>query len=836
MSAIEPLFRHPLAQAVAWALLHFVWQGALVALLTAAALAALRRGAADIRYVVATIGLAVMLTVPIVTAAQIWRQAVVSSHTPSAAVASILASAPARTSMPASAPVVSPIPAIGAVATPLAAPPAWSAALASRAQPLLPGLMLAWAMGVLFLTLRLAAGWIWIQRTRSSGSPARPEWQALASRLSRRLHVRRAVALLESTAIDVPTVIGWLTPVVLLPASALAGLAPGQLEAILAHELAHVRRQDYLVNLLQTLVETLLFYHPGVWWLSRRIRTERENCCDDLAVRLCGDPVAYASALADLETARRAPATPASRRGREMAMAATGGSLLQRVRRVLGGPSPHGGRGPAWLAGCTAVVLLCGIAAGADGMPRAAKTAQAPAPTIAPSPAAVHPLTSPEPPPAAPVDPPPPAAAVATAQSVAESRHGSSGTWVWSNDGEKLTVKYDGEFDFTDDDADVQSMSPGASLQISDGALLGRHTVQIRNTGGTIERRYWVNGVETPFDPAGRAWLQAHLPSFVRNTGIDADRRVARILKSGGPTAVLAEISRIDSSFVKRLYFTQLFAQASLDPATARQSLAQAGREIRSDFDLASLLISVAGKLPGGEASRAAYFDAARGIHSDFELHRVYAAMLSRGPVGQATLAGILGNASGIQSDFELSRLLQQIAAQQALDATTRPLFFRAADTIGSSFERHRVLRAVATRADQDDATLAAALQSAAGIDSDFEASAFLRELLEHHAVTPAIRTPFFQVVDRIGSAFERGRVLRDVGQRPEADHDVLLAVLRSAKGVEGAFERSRVLTTVASAHAMTGDLRDAYLDAANTLTGFEQGRVMTALVRSERR
>ena len=105
-----------------------------------------------------------------------------------------------------------------------------------------------------------------------------------------------------------PTVIGWLKPVVLLPASALAALTPQQLEAILAHELAHIRRHDYLVNLLQTLVETLLFYHPAVWWLSRRIRIERENCCDDLAVSLCGDPVAYAAALADLEALRSSTA------------------------------------------------------------------------------------------------------------------------------------------------------------------------------------------------------------------------------------------------------------------------------------------------------------------------------------------------------------------------------------------------------------------------------------------------------------------------------------------------------------------------------------------------
>ena len=138
-----------------------------------------------------------------------------------------------------------------------------------------------------------------------------------------------------------PTVIGWLKPVVLLPASALAGLAPNQIEAILAHELAHIRRHDYLVNLCRRVVETLLFYHPAVWWLSRRIRAERENCCDDLAVSLCGDPVAYAAALAELEGLRSTTG--------DLVLAATGGSLLQRVRRLLGAPT-HAGRAPGWLA------------------------------------------------------------------------------------------------------------------------------------------------------------------------------------------------------------------------------------------------------------------------------------------------------------------------------------------------------------------------------------------------------------------------------------------------------------------------------------------------------
>src|SRR6185295_14003751 len=119
-----------------------------------------------------------------------------------------------------------------------------------------------------------------------------------------RLELRRHVAIVQSAAVAVPTLIGWLKPVVLLPASALSGLSPEQLQAILAHELAHVRRHDYLVNLLQSMVETLLFYHPAAWWVSARVRAEREHCCDDLAVDVCGDRDSYATALAELESRR----------------------------------------------------------------------------------------------------------------------------------------------------------------------------------------------------------------------------------------------------------------------------------------------------------------------------------------------------------------------------------------------------------------------------------------------------------------------------------------------------------------------------------------------------
>ena len=133
---------------------------------------------------------------------------------------------------------------------------------------------------------------------------APPEWQQALSKLAAKIRLSRPVPLLVSALVQVPTVVGWLRPVVLVPVGALGGLPAEYLEALLLHELAHIRRQDYLVNMLQSVAEALLFYHPAVWWVSGHIRAERELCCDDVAVSVFGNALTYASALAHLESCR----------------------------------------------------------------------------------------------------------------------------------------------------------------------------------------------------------------------------------------------------------------------------------------------------------------------------------------------------------------------------------------------------------------------------------------------------------------------------------------------------------------------------------------------------
>jgi beta-lactamase regulating signal transducer with metallopeptidase domain len=925
MPAIETWLQQPAAQAVGWALLQFVWQGAAVGALTALALLALRRSASDVRYVVSSIGLALMLTLPIVTGVQRYQTL---RTAPSAADGKRLVLQDGvlvedgfrlkfdRAELELLDPAAPARPGVAEGST--SRPSGLIARVRSlRLEGFLPMLMPLWLAGVSLLSLRLFTGWLWVQRLRTRGvTEADETLRQMTTRLARLLHIRRAVTLLESRLVQVPTVIGFLKPVVLLPATALAALSAQQIEAILAHELAHIRRHDYLVNLLQTLVETVLFYHPAVWWLSHRIRIERENCCDDLAVSLCGDPVAYATALADLEALRSSGPAPQH----HIAMAATGGSLLQRVRRLLGPPSSHSGRGPAWLA-ATAALTLIGCVAYSSEHPRqgrdqrlvnavelnqrelrelgrslrtqvravraplrdaaltmrrvvhgvlrpgAAKPAIAAAPVpqprvlpaLAKSTAQV-PFVGSLPstivaaaPPLAPVGtlaahdapsaPAAPAAPAAPEQqqstTISEHRSESSGNWIWSNDSERLEATYYGKFEFTDDDADVRSMSPGGSLKLSDGKWLGRHSVEIRERGGQIEHLYYVNGSSRPYEPEGRAWLQQNLPKFVRNTGIGAESRVARLLKTGGPGAVMTEIGRVDGSYVKGIYYKELFRQAALTPEQYRQAMAQAGREMKSSsYELAQLLIAVADRIPADEASRAAYFQAAGGISSDYEMRRVFSTMLKRGPVSPATLSGILQSARSIDSNYELSELLRQIASQQELDAQNRAAFFTLVSNMTSDYERHRVLSAAVGGTRQPSADTMKAALEASRFTSDYEASQFLQEILRKSNVESSMSAPFFQVVRGINSNYEKGRVLQAVVRKSGTTPETLRAVLQAAQAGEAmnGYELSQLLQAIAANHVVSGDVREAYLAAADRLGDYEQGQAMAALVRSERR
>ena len=333
MNILDNFIASRWAEALGWTLLHSLWQGGIVCVLLA--LVFLATKSPRIRYSAACSALFVTFAAFVITILSLAPPAALAIRAVQKIPAPIWKEALLHTST-------------------------WSMSLAAIA-PWLPPF---WIAGVLVFYLRYAAGFVALARLKRRGTCFPSDiWQQRLAALSAQLRVSRPVLLLESSLAEAPMVLGHFRPLILMPVGLFTGLPGTQIEAILLHELAHIRRCDYLVNAWQNIVEGLLFYHPAVWWISHVIRSEREKCCDDMVVRISGDAPAYARALAALEQNRYT--------GREPAVAAKGGSLMKRIRRILYPPtdSPAAWT-PALAAGALFILAAATLGAWQNNPPR----------------------------------------------------------------------------------------------------------------------------------------------------------------------------------------------------------------------------------------------------------------------------------------------------------------------------------------------------------------------------------------------------------------------------------------------------------------------------------
>jgi beta-lactamase regulating signal transducer with metallopeptidase domain len=383
METVREICEAEIVQRLGWTLVHFVWQGFAIGLILAVVLRLLRKSSANLRYVSACAALALIVVMPAVT----FRIVKVAQLQPlqtekfltarlryaSPRQAEDIKNAEHRTQNTEGRTQINETDVIVGDMLPT------MQSLGVMIEPVLPYIVGGWLMGVFGLSLWHLGGWTQLQRLRRQMvKEVAPALKVKLQQLSNALGIQRIVGIMESALVQVPTVVGHLRPVILLPVSALTGLSTEQIEAILAHELAHIKRCDYLVNILQTVVEILGFYHPAVWWISHKIRIERENCCDDMAVSLCSDRVCYARALTTMEEIRSGPSTML-RTGPTLAVAASGGSLFDRIRRLLGKDSANEGK-LSWLPSIIAILLI-----GALLIPTALALSSKPKPELADS-------------------------------------------------------------------------------------------------------------------------------------------------------------------------------------------------------------------------------------------------------------------------------------------------------------------------------------------------------------------------------------------------------------------------------------------------------------------
>ncbi len=298
------------APALAWALIDFLWQGLLVGWACALLLALTRKASPQARYAVACAALLLCAALPLAGTVQRVLDA---------------DAGPVTTMLPVTVAgqVSGAVAAVPAIAIDAGRFAGWEMALEKR----LPLVVLFWSLGAGLLALRMVLGLAWVRRRSRPGQyRVDPAWQARLERMAQGMGIVRRVTLGLVDDLTSPVTAGWWRPVVLVPASLVSGMPPQLLEALLAHELAHVRRCDYVVNLIQSAIEILLFYHPAVWWLSNRIREEREQIADDVAASTLGEPRRLALALSELDLFQFTP---------QLAQAAHGGKLMSRIKRLV---------------------------------------------------------------------------------------------------------------------------------------------------------------------------------------------------------------------------------------------------------------------------------------------------------------------------------------------------------------------------------------------------------------------------------------------------------------------------------------------------------------------
>ncbi|MEQ9067722.1 MAG: M56 family metallopeptidase, partial [Gimesia chilikensis] len=356
MNGFHEFLNHPLVTHWGAVLLHFIWQGAAIALLACVVLAFCQRQSAQLRYLLATGCLFLMLLCPVITwfylgeHIQISTSAAVTQSTandaPVAHDPEVGTTLPDRLLQGAESAAASRV----ANATDAKPFPQTESGLfrISVLENTLPWLVAAWVCGVVILSIRLLGGWLIVRNHVRNGKHLRDTWTARVNQLADQVHLARPIRWIESTQVRVPQALGWLKPVILLPGSLFTALTPAEIECLFLHELIHLRRHDFLINLMQCLVETLFFYHPGVCWLSRRIRLERELACDAAVVTLTADRFTFSRALLSLAEQTQLPSP---------VLAATGGDLTIRIHALLGMKRTGSGSGILiWI--CLAACML----------------------------------------------------------------------------------------------------------------------------------------------------------------------------------------------------------------------------------------------------------------------------------------------------------------------------------------------------------------------------------------------------------------------------------------------------------------------------------------------
>ncbi len=417
-------------------------------------------------------------------------------------------------------------------------------------------------------------------------------------------------------------------------------------------------------------------------------------------------------------------------------------------------------------------------------------------------------------------------------------------SWQLSSDSEihyqrsdtlrSLEVRAKGSVAFTEDEKDILGIFPHGYLLIKERRGLDVRKFQaVQEAGGTLRRSFSFQGESREVDAEARAWLARILPDVIRQTGMGAHTRVARLLKQGGSQAVLEEISRIESDGVKCLYFRELFDGGNLDSQALQRAAREISEEISSDGEKATLLSDATDPYFKDEASRPAFFKALESINSDGERAHLLSSLLNRKELNPHAFIQILKSAAGISSDGEKAGVLIETAALCPSHEAVLSEYLTTAATISSDGEKAGVLSALLKKKDLSQDMLVKLLKTAADISSDGEKAGVLERAAKvEGARSDAVRSAYIATARTISSDGERSHILNALLERGDLSKDVLKDVLQAVAEISSDGEKANVLEQAAPLCAKDEVLLSAFVAATETISSDgEYRRVMSALI-----
>lgn len=418
------------------------------------------------------------------------------------------------------------------------------------------------------------------------------------------------------------------------------------------------------------------------------------------------------------------------------------------------------------------------------------------------------------------------------------SHDGAPRVWAatWSGPGCSIEARSSGEVRFSPDAMQIESISPGGLFEVTDRNGENVRYLKVEPAAGGLNYTYRVNRSAQQFDAAARSWFSGFLLAMERATGFAADTRVPALLAKGGPQAVLAEIPNLTSDYVRQIYFTKLFENATLSGPQLTEALNEGRSEISTDYSLAQVLMTVAQRYDlNDEGQRVAFLNAANKLNTDYEHSRVLIELLKRPNLSPQIVGAALESAKTIHTDYEKGRILTTLVGLGTFNESEIGTYLDLANSIGTDYEHSRVLMALMEKQKLSPAAVTEVLKSAGKISTDYEKSRILLAVSDSPNFDEKQVGTYLTLVDSISTDYERSRDLIALMEHHKLASDSVARIIAESAKISTDYEKARVLTEAAQRYPMQGATREAYIKAANSIgTEYDRNRTLAAITRGE--